>query len=206
MKYISTFELFEGYNKPRAGGKRRWSVKYKKKINCNNPKGFSQIQYCKRKRRGGHYKTESLNESDYYRERELMRVLQDMSLELWDENFNVQVSSEVLSEDEKYINVSFQKLKDYRWSNVGDEKRPMEEFSFNDIKDVFLSMIHFMESEGYSYTIKSAITYINSNSISGRDVKVREMELKDEDLYLLGRPSLLNKSWSILQLLLKFKE
>ena len=60
MKYISTFELFEGYNKPRAGGKRRWTVKYKKKINCSNPKGFSQIQYCKRKRRGGHYKTESL--------------------------------------------------------------------------------------------------------------------------------------------------
>jgi len=60
MKYISTFELFEGYNKPRAGGKRRWTVKYKKKINCSNPKGFSQIQYCKRKRRGGHYKTESV--------------------------------------------------------------------------------------------------------------------------------------------------
>ena len=27
------------------GGK--WSQKYKKSINCNNPKGFSQKQYCK---------------------------------------------------------------------------------------------------------------------------------------------------------------
>ena len=27
--------------------KRRWSLKYKKSINCKNPKGFSQKQYCK---------------------------------------------------------------------------------------------------------------------------------------------------------------
>lgn len=47
----------ESYNKPRAGMKRRWSVKYKKSINCNNPKGFSQIAYCKRKKRGGEYKS-----------------------------------------------------------------------------------------------------------------------------------------------------
>ena len=64
MKIILGWESFnEGYNKPRAGGKRRWSLKYKKKINCSNPKGFSQKQYCKRKRRGGHYKTESLEYS-----------------------------------------------------------------------------------------------------------------------------------------------
>jgi hypothetical protein len=29
------------------GGK--WSRKYKKSINCNRPKGFSQKQYCKKK-------------------------------------------------------------------------------------------------------------------------------------------------------------
>lgn len=46
------------YNAPRTGkGVRRWSVKYKKKINCSNPKGFSQKQYCKRKRSGGKYKS-----------------------------------------------------------------------------------------------------------------------------------------------------
>ena len=27
------------------GGK--WSIKYKKSINCNHPKGFSQKQHCK---------------------------------------------------------------------------------------------------------------------------------------------------------------
>lgn len=46
----------ESYNKPRKGMKRRWSMNYKKSINCNNPKGFSQINFCKRKRRGGKYK------------------------------------------------------------------------------------------------------------------------------------------------------
>jgi hypothetical protein len=44
------------YNAPRAGKKKkRWSVKYKKSIDCSNPKGFSQKQYCKRKRKGGDY-------------------------------------------------------------------------------------------------------------------------------------------------------
>jgi hypothetical protein len=60
MEKILNFEefLFESYNKPRAGGKKRWSVKYKKSINCSNPNlGFSQRQYCKRKKRGGKYKS-----------------------------------------------------------------------------------------------------------------------------------------------------
>ena len=30
------------------GKKRRWSLKYKRSINCKKPKGFSQKQYCKR--------------------------------------------------------------------------------------------------------------------------------------------------------------
>ena len=36
-----------------------WSMKYKKSIDCNNPKGFSQKQYCDRQKRGGAYKTDS---------------------------------------------------------------------------------------------------------------------------------------------------
>lgn len=36
--------------------RKRWSKKYKRSIDCNNPKGFSQKQYCKRKKRGGKYK------------------------------------------------------------------------------------------------------------------------------------------------------
>ena len=32
--------------KTQKGG-RKWSIKYKKSIDCNRPKGFSQKQYCK---------------------------------------------------------------------------------------------------------------------------------------------------------------
>ena len=42
-------------NRPRAGGKKRWSIKYKRSIDCSHPKGFSQKQYCRRKRKGGSY-------------------------------------------------------------------------------------------------------------------------------------------------------
>jgi hypothetical protein len=49
-------EKISKYNSPRVG-KKRWSTKYKKNINCSNPKGFSQKQYCKRKARGGGYKS-----------------------------------------------------------------------------------------------------------------------------------------------------
>ena len=33
--------------------KRKWSLKYKKSINCNMPRGFSQRQYCKYGRNKG---------------------------------------------------------------------------------------------------------------------------------------------------------
>lgn len=36
------------YTRKRSGGK--WSLKYKKSINCNRPKGFSQKQFCKAKK------------------------------------------------------------------------------------------------------------------------------------------------------------
>lgn len=49
-------KLAKKYNAPRKGMKSRWSTKYKSKINCSNPKGFSQKAYCARKRRGGGYK------------------------------------------------------------------------------------------------------------------------------------------------------
>jgi hypothetical protein len=33
--------------KSRKNRSRKWSLKYKKSINCKSPKGFSQRQYCK---------------------------------------------------------------------------------------------------------------------------------------------------------------
>ena len=40
---------------PQTGGgkkrSRKWSIKYKRSINCKSPRGFSQRQYCKYGRR-----------------------------------------------------------------------------------------------------------------------------------------------------------
>lgn len=33
--------------------RRRWSLKYKRSIDCSKPKGFSQRQYCKYGRKTG---------------------------------------------------------------------------------------------------------------------------------------------------------
>jgi hypothetical protein len=40
------------YNLPREG-KKRWTVKYKKSIDCNGPKGFSQKSIVKGKNKAG---------------------------------------------------------------------------------------------------------------------------------------------------------
>jgi hypothetical protein len=46
-------------------GNKKWSIKYKKSINCNRPKGFSQKQYCKYGRtRKKMVKTSSLKRRD----------------------------------------------------------------------------------------------------------------------------------------------
>jgi hypothetical protein len=36
-----------GTSKQTRKHRRKWSIKYKKKINCQDPRGFSQKQYCK---------------------------------------------------------------------------------------------------------------------------------------------------------------
>ena len=38
---------------------RKWSLKYKKSINCKSPHGFSQRQYCKYGRRKHYKKTQN---------------------------------------------------------------------------------------------------------------------------------------------------
>ena len=81
---------------------------------------------------------ESDLESGKYRKRqEHLRVLEDMSLELWDDNFNVQLGSIYSPPDKNYMKVTFQK----RGHNLN--------FNYDNIKDTLLSMVSYMESEGY---------------------------------------------------------
>jgi hypothetical protein len=117
----------------------------------------------------------------YHKRQERLRVLEDMSLELWDDNFNVQVSSEVLSRSDKYIIVNIVKRGSYR-------------FDYSEIKDTFLSMISYMESEGYP---------IKSIEMSAKYVaKSIPVELKGDELYLKSQMI----DYPIDQLIIKFKE
>ncbi len=132
--------------------------------------------------------------SDSYNKRqERLRTLEDMSLELWDENFNVQVSSEVLSRDDKYIKVTIQNKR--QSSPLGAYGAPR--FDYNKIKDTLLSMVSYMESEGYSIReIEVSDKYVHN---------LIPVELKDEKLYLKYRPEQM-VNYPIGQLVIKFKE
>ena len=44
LKKTSTYRK---KNKTKKAKTRKWSMKYKKSINCKKPKGFSQKQHCK---------------------------------------------------------------------------------------------------------------------------------------------------------------
>lgn len=130
-----------------------------------------------------------LASDSYHKRQERMRTLEDMSLELWDSNFNVQVSSEVLSRDDKYILVNI-------------VKRGQNRFNYTEIKDTFLSMISYMESEGHSISIEVSDKYV-SNLIP--------VELKGDELFLKHRVSRIDGSYLMVdypieQLIIKFKE
>jgi hypothetical protein len=130
-----------------------------------------------------------LASDSYHKRQERMRTLEDMSLELWDSNFNVQVSSEVLSRDDKYIVVNI-------------VKRGQNRFNYTEIKDTFLSMISYMESEGHSISIEVSDKYV-SNLIP--------VELKGDELFLKHRVSRIDGSYLMVdypieQLIIKFKE
>jgi hypothetical protein len=132
--------------------------------------------------------------SDSYNKRqERLRTLEDMSLELWDVNFNVQVSSEVLSRDDKYIKVTMQKKSEP--SPLGMYGAPR--FDYNKIKDTLLSMVSYMESEGYSIRdIEVSSKYVHN---------LIPVQLKEEELYLKFKPEE-KMNYLIGQLIIKFKE
>jgi hypothetical protein len=133
----------------------------------------------------------------YHRRQESMRTLEDMSLDLLDENFIVEVSSEVLSRSDKYIIVNIHKKSEP--SPLGMYGAPR--FDYNKIKDTLLSMVSYMESEGYS---------IRSIEVSDKYVhNLVPVELKGENLYLKYQIPVHEQTemnYPIGQLVIKFKE
>jgi hypothetical protein len=49
--------------KYKYNGGKKWSLKYKKSINCNEPRGFSQRQYCKYGRASKQHSQTKFNQS-----------------------------------------------------------------------------------------------------------------------------------------------
>lgn len=131
----------------------------------------------------------------YHKRQERLRVLEDMSLELWDENFNVQVSSEVLSRDDKYIIVNIVKRGSLRIN-----QRLHNRFDYSEIKDTLLSMVSYMKSEGHSIRSIEVSDISSSNLIKYKLVD----EVLLTDMAGIYKPKELN--YPIGQLIIKFKE
>ena len=133
-------------------------------------------------------KYESLDSSK--RERNL-RFLGDMSFELGDNGFNV----EVISYDDFGLGDIIVRI------NKKSKPSPLGmygslRFNYNDIKETLLSMISYMESELYS---------IGSIEVSDKYVhNIIPVKLKGEELYLEYRPEQ-RVDYSIGQLVIKFK-
>lgn len=147
-----------------------------------------------------HLKSYKIFESDSYKVRqERINTLIDMSLELWDEDFNVQVSDEVLTDDDKSIVVRIQKRSKGRFGR----------FNYNDIKDTFLSMVSYMESEDYNFNnidiklqLSDTILHTGSSHMTSADLKGEELYLLEED----GISYPMNPLFPIGQMVIKFKE
>ena len=132
-------------------------------------------------------KYESLDSSK--RERNL-RFLGDMSFELGDNGFNV----EVISYDDFVGDIIVRINKKIKPSPLG--MYGALRFNYNDIKETLLSMISYMESELYSI-----------GSIEVSDMYVHNLipvKLKGEELYLEYRPEQ-RVDYSIGQLVIKFR-
>lgn len=118
-----------------------------------------------------HLKNYKIFERHEYRDQEAFNVLDDMALELLDDGFNFEclpgtkrqiiTLRDTLTNDYKYITVEIKKNK---------------RFNPNDIKSVFLNMVKYMESDGYS---------VGRIEVSHRNVaNMIPVELKGENLYL----------------------
>ena len=157
MNYLKTFdEINETYNKPRAGGKKRWSVKYKKSINCSNPKGFSQKQFCKRKRKGGAYKNEA---AKWWEKRvdkdELKSFAESYLAYLMDEGFQVGINLD-RHEDDTSVDLHLTNTD----TTIYENDIP---FLWEDVKDHFIPFLSMFMRE-YTFSVLKLYSYHGGES------------------------------------------
>jgi hypothetical protein len=73
----------------------------------------------------------------YVKQLEIAEFLRDLSLELWDDNFNVQVNHTALRSPDDIV------------FTVNIVKRGEKRFLFDNVKEVVQSMINYMDSESF---------------------------------------------------------
>jgi len=73
----------------------------------------------------------------YVKQLEIAEFLRDLSLELWDDNFNVQVNHTALRNADDIV------------FTVNIVKRGEKRFLFDNVKEVVQSMINYMDSEAF---------------------------------------------------------
>ena len=157
MKYLKTYKLFESksslkftkqpskkgaktetYNVIKDGeviGQIKWSSRMRgyaflpEKEHDDEIKKFIKDLMNKRKK-------SKLLESNWYEMKDHIKVLSDMSLPLWDKDFNVQVADEIISREHQCIVVNI-------------VKKGSKKFTYTEIKEELLEMVGYMDIEGW---------------------------------------------------------
>ena len=81
-------------------------------------------------------KTYKLFESNWYDIIDHIKVLSDMSIDLWHKDFNVQVTDEIISREHQCIVVNI-------------VKKGSKKFTYPEIKEELLEMVEYMDREGW---------------------------------------------------------
>ena len=81
-------------------------------------------------------RTYKLFEASWYDIKDHIKVLSDMSMDLWDKEFNVQVADEIISREHQCIVVNI-------------VKKGSNKFTYPEIKEELLEMVGYMDREGW---------------------------------------------------------
>ena len=166
MKYLKTYKLFESksslkftkqpskkgaktetYNVIKDGeviGQIKWSSRMRgyaflpEKEHDDEIKKFIKDLMNKRKK-------SKLLESNWYEMRDHIDVLSDMSLPLWDKDFNVQVADEIISRITKGVKMNGE----HQCIVVNISKKGYNKFTYPEIKEELLEMVEYMDREGW---------------------------------------------------------
>jgi len=172
MRYLKTYKLFESksslkftkqpskkgaktetYNVVKDGeviGQIKWSSRMRgyaflpEKEHDDEIKKFIKDLMNKRKK-------SKLLESNWYEMKDHIDVLSDMSMYLWDKEFNVQVADEIISREHQCIVVNI-------------VKKGPNKFTYPEIKQELLEMVGYMDREGWEI-LNMEFTHISAGPL-----------------------------------------